>query len=259
MIFLFLRFTSYVLRSLRLSGIENWSFYVYDKTVNVFFFFLRFTIYVLRHFKEGYMKEWNDRAKRLDLSDKPLTRALVNKALRDIETIERNYGFTLNTGDSLDSMIETAIVADTLCLLLPPLNAAQGPDRADGVFPRDRLLTFVCAIWFFTAMIPRLEEEGHSMDIARLSGRIGTVLFAPYGEENGAGLVKIGIQYWKELGIRAPSPVIEWHKAFAQMIFIHYETLINDTIDLGDLDLDSTIGKMVTVFFSMSFSLPELN
>ena len=155
--------------------------------------------------------------------------------------------------------METAVVADTLCVLLPPLIAGQGPGDVNGSFPKDRLLTFVCAIWFYTTVIPRLEEEGHSTDISALSGRIGTVLFAPYGDENAAGLVKIGIQYWKELGVHAPSAVIEWHKAFAQMIFIHYEAMINDTIDLGGLDLDLTIGKMVTVFLSMSFSLPDAN
>lgn len=205
------------------------------------------------------MKEWKDRTGQFDLTGKPLTGALLNKAPLDIETIGRRYGFSFEAADSLARMVETSVVADALCLLLPPLIAAQGPDEPNCAFPKDRLLTFACAIWFFTSVIPRLEAEGHSMDISRLSDQIGAVLFAPYGEENGAGLVKIGVQYWKELGVHAPSPVVEWHKAFAQMIFIHYEALVNNTVDLGDLDLDATIGKMVTVFLSMSFSLPEVN
>ncbi|MHB8111575.1 MAG: hypothetical protein ACYDHW_16250, partial [Syntrophorhabdaceae bacterium] len=77
------------------------------------------------------------------------------------------------------------------------------------------------------------------------------------GEENTAGLIKIGVQYWKELGTMAPPSVIEWHRAFSQMIFIHYETLVNRSIDLGDLDLGATIGKMTKVFLSMSLTLPE--
>ncbi len=205
------------------------------------------------------MKEWIDRVREFDLSDKPLTAMLLNKAPQDIERIERNYGFSLEAGDSLESMLGTAVVADVLWLLLPPLIAAQGSDRPNGSFPRDRILAFVCAIWFFTSVIPRLEQEGNSMDIARLSNMTGTVLFEPYGEENRAGLVKIGVQYWKELGAQAPQAVIEWHRSFAQMIFIHYEALINDAIDLSGLDLDATIGKMVTVFLSMSFGLPDVN
>lgn len=205
------------------------------------------------------MKEWKERAGQFDLTDKPLARALINKAPFDIEAIERKYGFSVDAGDSLESMIDTAVIADILYLLLPPLIARQGPEKTDGAFPKDRLLTFVCAIWFFTTVIPRLEEEGNSMDITRLSGRIGTVLFSPYGEEDGAGFVKVGIQYWKEMGKHAPSPVIEWHRSFAQMVFIHYEALVNATIDLTGLDLDSAIGKMVTVFLSMNFSLPETN
>ena len=205
------------------------------------------------------MKEWMDRMREFDLADKPLTRALVAKAPYDIEAIERSYGFTLYGGDSLESMVDTAVIADVLCLLLAPLAAVQELDKTNGVFPKDRLLTFVCALWFFTAVIPRLEEEGNSMDIARLSGKIGAVLFAPYGDENATGLVKIGVQYWKELGVHAPAAVIEWHRSFAQMVFIHYELLTNAAIDLGGLDLDMTIGKMVTVFLSMTFSLPEVN
>ncbi len=209
--------------------------------------------------REVWMKDWNQRIEAFDLADKPLMMALLAKTPRDVEIIERNYGFSLDGGVSLDSMISTAVLADVLCLLLPPLIAAQGPDRANGAFPRDRILVFVCSIWFFTTVIPRLESEGCSIKIDELADRIGSVLFAPYGEENGAGLVKVGIQYWKELGAHAPSSVIEWHRAFAQMIFIHYEALINDAIDIEDLDLDSTVGKMVTVFLSMSFALPETN
>ncbi len=205
------------------------------------------------------MKDWKDRVREFDLADKPLTRALVTKAQHDIEAIELGYGFTLDGGDSPESMVDTAVIADALCLLLSPLAAVQELDKTNGVFPKDRLLTFVCAIWLFTAVIPRLEEEGNSMDIARLSGKIGTVLFAPYGDENVTGFVKIGVEYWKELGAHAPAAVIEWQRSFAQMIFIHYELLINPAIDLGGLDLDMTIGKMVTVFLSMAFSLPEVN
>ena len=209
--------------------------------------------------KEGTMKEWVDRVRQFDLSNKPLTAALLNKAPEDIEKIERTYGFSLEAGDSLESMLDTAVVSDLLCLLLPPLMAAQGVDRANGSFPRDRILGFVCAIWFFTSVIPRLEQEGHKREIARLSDQIGAALFEPYGEENRAGLVKIGVQYWKELGAHAPQPIVEWHSSFAQMIFIHYEALINDMIDLGDLDLDAAIGKMVAIFLSMSFKLPDVN
>lgn len=204
------------------------------------------------------MKKWNGIIGQFNLANKPLTKTLLDKASQHIETIEHNYGFSLDALDSLDSMVETAVVADTLCLLLPPLVSAKD-DHSNGSFPRDRLLTFVCAIWFFTSVIPRLEAEGYKMDIVALSDQIGGVLFAPYGEENGAGLVRIGIQYWKELGVHAPSSVIEWHRAFAQMIFIHYEAMTSDTVDIGDLDLDATIGKMVTVFLSLNFSLPETN
>jgi hypothetical protein len=205
------------------------------------------------------MKDWKDRVGEFDLADKPLTRALVAKAPHDIEAIELGYGFTLDGGDSLENMVDTAVIADALCLLLAPLAAVQELDKTNGVFPKDRLLTFVCAIWFFTAVIPRLEEEGNSMDITRLSAKIGTVLFAPYGDENATGLVKIGVQYWKEIGVHAPAAVMEWHRSFAQMIFIHYELMINTGIDLGDVNLDATIGNMVTVFLSMSFTLPEAN
>jgi hypothetical protein len=208
---------------------------------------------------EGTVKDWKDRAGEFDLAGKPLTRALVTKAPQDIEAIERDYGFALEFGDSLESMVDMAVIADVLCLLLGPLAEVQELDKTNGVFPKDRVLTFVCAVWFFTAVIPRLEEEGNSMDITRLSGKIGMVLFAPYGDENVTGLVKIGVQYWKELGVHAPAAIIEWHRSFAQMIFIHYELLTNTAIDLGGLDLDMTIEKMVTVFLSMTLSLPEMN
>jgi hypothetical protein len=214
-----------------------------------------------RHAKQGRskMEEWRDRAGRYDLTGKPLTGALISSAERNIETIERTFGFTLGAGDSLEDLIDTAVVADVLCLLLPPLNALNDLDRANGAFPKDRLLIFVCALWFFTTVIPRLEAEGNALDISRVSDQIGAVLFAPYGEENATGLVKIGIQYWKELGAHAPTSVVEWHRSFAQMIFIHYELMINTNIDLGDVNLDETIGKMVTVFLSMKFVLPETN
>jgi hypothetical protein len=39
------------------------------------------------------------------------------------------------------------------------------------------------------------------------------------------------------------------------MVFIHYEKLTSD-IDLGDFDLDATIGKMLIVFLSLTFALP---
>lgn len=205
------------------------------------------------------MKEWKDGVKQFDLENRPLARALVSKAPGDIERLERSYGLTLDAGDSLESIIDTAVIADVLCLLLPPLKTEQEPDKANDVFPKDRLLAFVCAIWFFTTVIPRLEREGGAMDIARLSDGLGMALFAPYGGENRAGLVKIGIQYWKELGAHAPASVIEWHRSFSQMIYIHYELLVNTAVDIDGLDLDATMGKMVTVFLSMSFSLPEMN
>ncbi len=205
------------------------------------------------------MKDWNQRVEAFDLTGKPFIKTLLARAPQAIETIERRYGFSLIAGDFLDSTIRTAIVADILHVLMPPLFAGQGPDKTNGSFPRDRVLVFVCSIWFFTAVIPRVENEGHSIQIEKLADQIGSVVFAPYGQENVAGLIKIGIQYWKELGAQAPSTVIEWHKAFAQMIFIHYEALINDAINIEDLDLDATIGKMVTVFLSMNFTLPEAN
>lgn len=205
------------------------------------------------------MRDGKDRVGHYDLSGKPLTRALVARAPQNIEAIERGFGFTLDAGDSLEDALDTAIVADVLCLLLPPLMALNDPDKANGTFPKDRLLTFVCAIWFFTTVIPRLEEEGNAMDISRMSDKIGATLFAPYGDENAAGLAKIGIQYWKELGTHAPSSVVEWHRSFAQMIFIHYELMINTGIDIAVDELDTTIGKMLTVFLSMNFSLPEMN
>ncbi len=205
------------------------------------------------------MSKWKDRVKQVNLENRPLTGALIGRAPENIEMIERGCGFTLDCGDSLESMIDAAVVADVLSLLLPPLDAVQEPDKANGSFPKDRLLAFVCAIWFFTTVVPRLEAEGNAMDIARLSDRLGAVLFAPYGGENEAGLVRIGIQYWKELGARAPASVIEWHRSFAQMIFIHYESLVNTAVDLNGLDLDATMGKMVTVFLSMGLDLPEVN
>ncbi len=203
------------------------------------------------------MKTWNEKVGELDLAGKPLTRALLGKAATDLDNMERKYGFQLNPYGTLEEMIEMAIAADIFNLLFPSLMLTDGFDISGGdPFPRDRVLTFICGIWFFTSVIPRLEEEGYPVDINRLAEQLGSFLFIPYDEEKRLGLIKIGIQYWKELGSQSPPALVEWHKTFSQMIFIHYERLINDEIDLGDFDLDSNIGKMFKVFLSPTFSLP---
>ncbi len=203
------------------------------------------------------MKTWNERVAEFDLGVKPLTRALLGKAAAHLDNMEREYGFPQASCDTIEEMIKTAVAADIFRLLYPSLMTADRLDASgSGTFPRNRVLTFVCGIWFFTAVIPRLEEEGYPMDINRLASHLGSFLFMPYGEENIPGLIKIGIQYWKELGSQSPPALVEWHKAFSQMIFIHYEQLANDKVDLGDFDLDSNIGKMLGVFLSPGFTLP---
>jgi len=203
------------------------------------------------------MITWDEKISKLDLRGKPLTGALLRKAPVDLDRLQHNYGFALNPGNTAEEMIEMAVVADVLGLLFPSLTAAEKKLEGPGAssFPRDRVLAFVCCIWFFTAVIPRVEAEGYPLDMNNLTRQTGTFLFNPYGDENVPGLIKIGIQYCKELGSQSPEAVIEWNKAFSQMVFIHYEKLTND-IDLGDFDLDATIGKMLTVFLSLTFALP---
>ena len=202
------------------------------------------------------MKTWSERIVELNLEDKPLTRALLGKAAKDLDSIERKYGCPLNLYDSLEEMIEVAVAADIFNLLFPSLKPT---DPEDISFSKDRMLTFVCGIWFFTTVIPRLEEEGYSIDINRLASQLGSFLFMSYDEENKTGLIKTGIQYWKKLGSQPSPTLVEWHKAFSQMIFIHYERLANDKIDLGDFDLDSNISKMLSVFLSMKGNTPSFN
>lgn len=203
------------------------------------------------------MKTWNEAVGELDPEVRPLTRALLCKAATDLDCMEHKYGFPPTPYDTIEEMIEIAVAADIFSLLYPSLMAADTLDASGaGTFPRDRILTFVCGIWFFTTVIPRLEEEGCPMDINRLASHLGSFLFMPYGEENIPGLIKIGIQYWKELGAQSPPALVEWHRAFSQMIFIHYEQFANDKVDLGDFDLDSNIGKMLGVFLCAGFTLP---
>lgn len=203
------------------------------------------------------MITWNEKVGALNLTGKPLTGALLRKAPVDLDRLQHNYGFALNPGNTTEEMIEMAVVADVLGLLFPSLTAAEKKLEGPGAssFPRDRVLAFVCCIWFFTEVIPRVEAEGYPLDMNNLTRQTGAFLFNPYGDENVPGLIKIGIQYCKELGSQSPEAVIEWNKAFSQMVFIHYEKLTND-IDLGDFDLDATIGKMLTVFLSLTFALP---
>jgi len=203
------------------------------------------------------MITWNEKVDKLNLTGKPLTRALLLKAPVDLDRLQHNYGFALNPGNTAEEMIEMAVVADVLSLLFPSLTAAEkkleGPDARS--FPRDRVLAFVCCIWFFTEVIPRVEAEGYPLHMNSLTRQTGAFLFNPYGDENVPGLIKIGIQYCKELGSQSPEAVIEWNQAFSQMVFIHYQKLTNG-IDLGDFDLDGAIRKMFTVFLSLTFALP---
>ncbi|MEN6615637.1 MAG: hypothetical protein ABFD12_03705 [Syntrophorhabdus sp.] len=193
-----------------------------------------------------------------DLTAKPFLKALLEKAPESARRVKEKYGISIDIDQlqGIDAMIESAIILDILDLIFQPLTDVTRSEPKSS-FPKDRILAFVCSIWFFTTAIPRIETEGHTIDINNLSNRIGPFFFSDYGEDNVAGLVKIGIQYWKELGTMAPPSVVEWHKAFAQMIFIHYEMLVNKSIDLSGLDLDMTIGKMIKVFLSMSLTLPQ--
>ena len=204
------------------------------------------------------MKTWNEKIGEMDLAGKPLIRALLANAATDLDKMEHKYGFQLSPYETLEEMIEMAIAADIFNLLFPSLMMMDGFDMSGGdSFPKDRVLTFVCGLWFLSAAIPRLEEEGFPVDLNRLAAQLGSFFFMPYDEEKKLGLIKIGINYWKELGSKSPPALIEWHKSFSQMIFIHYEVLTNEHIDLGDFDLDSNIGKMLRVFLSPTFSPPS--
>lgn len=199
------------------------------------------------------MKTWHERIKELNLINKPLTKALLSKTAADLDDIERKYNIPLNPYDTgtLEEMIEMAVAADIFNLLFPSLMLTNELEVSGDVsFPKDRVLTFVCGIWFFTTVIPRLEEEGCFIDVNKLVSQLGSFLFMPYDDEKRLGLTKTGIHYWKALCAQPPPAIVEWHEAFSQMIFIHYEQLINDKIDLGDFDLESNIGKMLIVFFS---------
>ncbi len=205
------------------------------------------------------MKTWNEKIREMDLADKPLIRALLAKAAADLDEMENKYGFQLNPFETLQEIIEIAVAADIFNLLFPSLMLMDGFDMSGGgdVFPKERVLTFVCGLWFLTAVIPRLEEEGFPVDMNKLAAQLGSFLFMPYDEEKKLGLIKIGIHYWKELGSKSPQALVEWHKSFSQMIFIHYEVLTNNQIDLGDFDIDSNIGKMLRIFLSPTFSNPS--
>jgi len=201
------------------------------------------------------MRTWSERVEKLDIADKPLTRALLNKAATDLSVMESVHGLSVEPCDALMDMIGVAVAADIFVLLFPSL--AKGPDAlVESPFPRDRVLTFVAGLWFLGAVVPRLREEGCPVDINNLTRQVGVFLFMDYDEMNREGLVKIGVQYWKELSSQPPASVVEWDRAFSQMVFIHYEEMSNDQIDLGDFDLNASIGKMLTVFLSFAFALP---
>ncbi len=203
------------------------------------------------------MKTWNEKIAEFDVAGKPLTKALLDKAGADLEAMGEACVLALGPCEGLDEMLTRAVSADISTLLLPSLMERLNASGEDLPFPRDRVLTFVCGIWFMTAALPRLKDEGTSLDMHDLARELGRFFFMPYDEENREGLVKIGIQYWKELRAEPPASVIEWDRAFSQMVFIHYEQMTNRNIDLGDFDLTGSIGKMLTVFLSSAFTLPS--
>jgi hypothetical protein len=203
------------------------------------------------------MKTWNEKVAEFDVAGKPLTKALLDKASADLSAMGEACVLALGPSDSLDEMLARAVSADISALLLPSLMDRLNASGEDLPFPRDRLLAFVCGIWFLTAAVPRLNDEGIAMDMHDLARELGRFFFMPYDEENREGLVKIGIQYWKELREQPPVSVIEWDQAFSQMVFIHYEQMTNRNIDLGDFDLAGSIGKMLTIFLSSAFTLPS--
>jgi len=203
------------------------------------------------------MKTWNEKTAEFDLAGKPLTKALLDKAAVDLSTMGEACVLALGPCEGLDEMLSRAVSADISALLLPSLMDRLNASGESLPFPRDRVLTFVCGIWFLTAVVPRLNDEGIPVDMHDVARELGRFFFMPYDEENREGLVKIGIQYWKELRAEPPVSVIEWDQAFSQMVFIHYEQMTNRNIDLGDLDLAGSIGKMLTVFLSSAFTLPS--
>jgi len=202
------------------------------------------------------MKTWNEKVAEFDVAGKPLTKALLNKASADLGEMGEACALALGPCEGLDEMLARAVAADISVLLLPSLMEKLNSSGESLPFPRDRVLAFVCGIWFLTAALPRLKDEGTPMDMYDLARELGRFFFMPYDEENREGLVKIGIQYWKELRAEPPVSVIEWDQAFSQMVFIHYEQMTNSKIDLGDFDLTGSIGKMLTVFLSSAFTLP---
>lgn len=203
------------------------------------------------------MKTWNEKAAEFDVAGRPLTKALLDKAAVDLNAMGEACVLALGPCEGLDEMVARAVSADISALLLPSLMDRLNASGEDLPFPRDRVLAFVCGIWFLTAAVPRLMDEGTTLDMHDLARELGRFFFMPYDDENREGLVKIGIQYWKELRAEPPAPVIEWDRAFSQMVFIHYEQMTNRTIDLGDFDLTGAIGKMLTVFLSSAFTLPS--
>lgn len=203
------------------------------------------------------MKTWNEKVAEFDIADKPLTKALLDKAGADLSSMGKACVLALGPCEGFDEMLVRAVSADISALLLPSLMDRLNTSGEDLPFPRDRVLAFVCGFWFLTGAVPRLTEEGTSVVMNDLARELGRFFFMPYDEENRDGLVKIGIQYWKELQEQPPVPVIEWDQAFSQMVFIHYEQMTNSTIDLGDFDLNGSIGKMLTVFLSSAFTLPS--
>ncbi len=212
----------------------------------------------MTHYPRGTrMKTWNEKVAEFDGAGKPLTKALLDKAAADLSAMGEACVLALGPCEGLDEMVARAVSADISSLLLPSLMDRLNASGEDLPFPRDRVLTFVCGIWFLTAVVPRFKDEGVAVDMHELARELGRFFFMPYDEENREGLVKIGIQYWKELAERPPAPVIEWDRAFSQMVFIHYEQMTNRNIDLGDFDLAGSIGKMLTVFLSSAFTLPS--
>jgi len=143
-------------------------------------------------------------------------------------------------------MLDTAVVSDLLCLLLPPLMAAQGEDRANGSFPRIGSLALYVPYGFHKCH-PRLEQEGQKREIARLSDQIGAASLNRMVRRTGQAC-QDRCAVLERTGCARAATDRRMAQFFRQMIFIHYEALINDMIDLGDLDLDAAIARWLPYF-----------
>ncbi len=134
------------------------------------------------------MKTWNEKAAEFDLAGKPLTKALLEKAAADLGAMGEACVLALGPCEGLNEMVARAVSADISALLIPSLMDRLNASGEDLPFPRDRVLTFVCGIWFLTAAVPRLKDEGTLMDMHDLAREMGRFFFMPYDEENGRAL-----------------------------------------------------------------------